>query len=848
MTYMTVSKTKWLLLFFLLSLGASVLGQAGDTRKPWTYWWWMGSAANRADITWQMERFAAKGLGGVHIIPIYGAKGFESKFVPFLSRDWVDLLQFTIGEGRRLGLGVDMTTGTGWPFGGPDVTPGMAAMKWEIENGEVVTGMTKQMVKRAAPGGEGLVLDPFGSGNMEKYLQKFDRAFNGLEELPRSLYNDSYEVYGANWTPGFAGEFTKRRGYPFAEAVGMLSGKGSDEEKELVRIDYRQTLAELLREHYTVPWVEWSRQRGMKTRLQAHGSPANILDIYAEADIPETESFGTSQFPIPGLRVDPDFEEERFGKPNPLAMKMASSPAHLAGKPLVSSETTTWLANHFKVSLSQVKPQVDELFVSGINHIFYHGTTYTPRDEPFPGWLFYASTNYGPHSHFDKHFHLLNAYATRIQTYLQQSVPKNDILLYFPIHDLWAEAGEEPVSIRMLDVHHTEKWLARLPFGIIAKDLWEEGYTFDYISDNQLKAVKSMADGRLDTGGGIYKALLIPACANLPESTLDELKRLSEKGVSIIFEGPLPNRATGWAGNAARSMKLREDLALLAKKKNVFTSGNWRSELEAAGAVPEMIAGKGLQFIRKEYGNRAFYFIANLSNRFNAGWIKLNNIAGAATASEPLTGLKYKLPVRETGGVREFFIRLLPGESVMILDEEQAAGPEPRYPAGHSFSLAGSWKLTFTEGQPRLPGPVVMQDLKSWTALPDSGAYFSGTAVYRLQFDLPDGIPLQREIVLDLGDVREVAEVRLNGKDAGTAWSIPFQLRLPAGALKRKQNVLEVAVTNLSANYMRLLDEKSPGWKKFYDINIVDITYHPFKAALWEPMPSGLLTGVKLLY
>ena len=75
------------MLFFLLSLGASVLGQAGDTRKPWTYWWWMGSAANRADITWQMERFAAKGLGGVHIIPIYGAKGFESKFVPFLSRD-----------------------------------------------------------------------------------------------------------------------------------------------------------------------------------------------------------------------------------------------------------------------------------------------------------------------------------------------------------------------------------------------------------------------------------------------------------------------------------------------------------------------------------------------------------------------------------------------------------------------------------------------------------------------------------------------------------------------------------------------------------------------------------------
>ncbi len=825
-----------------------VSGQSGDTQKPWTYWWWMGSAANRADITWQMERFAAKGLGGVHIIPIYGAKGYESQFVPFLSREWVDLLQFTIGEGRRLGLGVDMTTGTGWPFGGPDVTPGMAAMKWKVENGEVVTGMTKQMVKRAAPGGEGLVLDPFGSGNMEKYLLKFEHAFGGLDALPRSFYNDSYEVYGANWTPGLAAEFEERRGYPFAGAVRMLSGKGSAEEKALVRIDYRQTLAELLREHYTMPWVEWSRQRGMKTRLQAHGSPANLLDIYACADIPETESFGTSQFPIPGLRVDPDFEEERFGKPNPLAMKMASSPAHLAGKPLVSSETTTWLANHFKVSLSQIKPQIDELFVSGINHIFYHGTTYTPRDEPFPGWLFYASTNYGPHSHFDKHFHLLNAYATRIQTYLQQSVPKNDILLYFPVHDLWAEAGEEPESIRMLDVHHTEKWLAKLPFGIIAKNLWEEGYTFDYISDNQLKAVKGTADGRLDTGGGIYKALLVPACAHLPESTLDELKRLSEKGTRIIFEGPLPDRATGWAGNAERSAKLREEIALLVKKENVFTSGSWRNGLEAAGAAPEMIAGKGLQFIRKEYGNRAFYFIANLSNHFEEGWIRLNNVTRAATASEPLTGRAHRLPVRETNGALEFFLGLLPGESVMILEEEQTGDPEPVQPAGHSFSLTGSWKLTFTEGQPRLPRPAVMQDLRSWTTLPDSAAYFSGTAVYSLQFDLPDDIPLNREIVLDLGDVREVAEVKLNGKEAGTAWSIPFRLRLPAGALKRKRNVLEIAVTNLSANYMRLLDEKRPGWKKFYDINIVDITYEPFNAARWEPMPSGLLTGVKLLY
>ncbi len=105
---------------------------------------------------------------------------------------------------------------------------------------------------------------------------------------------------------------------------------------------------------------------------------------------------------------------------------------------------------------------------------------------------------------------------------------------------------------------------------------------------------------------------------------------------------------------------------------------------------------------------------------------------------------------------------------------------------------------------------------------------------------------MNQTYLLDLGDVREVADVRLNGQPLGTAWCLPFRLTIPAGQLKPRNNRLEIIVTNLSANYMRLYDRQHPGWKKFYDINIVDIRYRPFDATRWDALPSGLLGPVTL--
>ena len=678
-----------LLLWFLLAESSILFAQ--NTAKPWTYWWWMGSTVTESDITWQLENFAKAGLGGVHIIPIYGVKGLEKQAIPYLSPQWMRVLSHTVREGKRLGLGVDMTTGTGWPFGGPNVSTEFAAKKWQFSNGQLQSVLTKQAVKRAAPAGEGLVLDPFSATAMPHYVQRFDSAFANFKDRPRAMYNDSYEVYGANWTDDFLNEFKKRRGYDLQSQWAAFT----DTTTVLVKMDYHQTLSELLLENYAKKWTDWSRKQGFLSRYQAHGSPGNLLDLYEVADIPETESFGSSRFPIKGLRVDEQYEVKTFGTPNALAMKFASSAAHLTGKKLISSESTTWLANHFKVSLSQIKPQLDELFTAGINHIFYHGTTYTPQSEPYPGWLFYASTNYGVHSHFWKHYSLLNQYVERCQTILQNSQPDNDLLVYFPIHDLWATKARASGGIHLLEVHHVDKWLLKLPFGQLSEWLWNNGFAFDFISDNQLQNFNSLTSKK-------YKTILVPATTYLPETTLARLNALSKSGVKVVFMEHLPQQPTGFYEQVERSGRFQKLIQTFSNNQ-VFSN---LQEIEKLKLRQEKWAKEGLKFIRKVQNGKVVYFVANQNQTFNAGWITLATPAQKVTRYNPLTNINTPLLTKIEKGHTQVYLQLLSGESCfLMLDSSSGKTQNATKNAVQSTTmLQGNWKLEFVEGKPYIDG------------------------------------------------------------------------------------------------------------------------------------------------
>src|SRR5690606_8750135 len=134
-----------------------------------------------------------------------------------------------------------------------------------------------------------------------------------------------------------------------------------------VLCDYRETISELVLDNFTQTWKKWAHNYSAIVRNQAHGSPSNILDLYAVVDIPEIEG------------------------DEPLRFKMATSSGNVSGKKLVSPEAATWLNEHFESNLADIKEALDKFMLQGINHLVYHGTTYSPAEEPWPGRLFYAA-------------------------------------------------------------------------------------------------------------------------------------------------------------------------------------------------------------------------------------------------------------------------------------------------------------------------------------------------------------------------------------------------------------------------------------------------------------------------
>lgn len=834
-------------LLFLFSSVCLYAQKAISTAKPWAYWWWLGNAVDEKNITANLEDYAKAGFGGMHIIPIYGVKGEESKFIPYLSPRWVEILEYTVSEAHRLGLGIDMTVGTGWPFGGSHVTEQDAAKAFKIqkqgENYSLTLVPTRQKVKRAAPSAEGLVVDHLDSEALNHYFKPFESVFTSKNIEIRAFYNDSYEVYGANWTPQFFEKFKILRGYDLEKHLDVLAKDTAitDREKRIWS-DYHETLSDLLYDIFTKKYVDFTHKLGKIARNESHGAPANILDLYALNDIPESEFFGSKPYDIPLYKQDEDYQIKQFGIPGSLILKLASSAAHISGKRLVSSETATWLGNHFKVSLKQIKPIIDESFVSGINHIFYHGVPYSPKEAAYPGWLFYASTNFNQQSHFWEHLPQLNRYIERCQTLLQNAQSDNDVLVYFPIYDLWHSVGRSSKT-HPIDVHAILKdGMFTTPLGKTARALQEKGYAFDFVSDRQLEHFVTSAKSLKG-----YKTVIIPPTTYMPLKTLEALKSLEKKGVTIIFCEKLPESVNGFKDFEPRQLLFKD---LLKDYKPVADIASWQPPLSIRR---EKLAEKDLEFIRKKMPNgNILYFITNPNQKFKNGKISLSTEGVAVQVFNPLLNYRYNIDFKKLGQNQlEIPLNLASGESLFIevlnTPSKKSNPPLPNPQMSTAMPITGTWQVDFLQGAPQLPKSFTTDKLGSWTNSSDTMAqYFSGKARYSTTFKIEKS-RIGKLAWLDLGDVRESAEVRINGKSIGVAWCLPMRLIIPEGLLK-ESNTLEIDVINLSANRIRYMDKKGDNWKKFYDINIVDITYRPFDASLWQPVLSGLLGEVKLMF
>lgn len=806
--------------------------------RPGTYWWCPGSAWDKESIDWNLENFKAGGIGTAHIVPIYGAKGYEDRNIIYLSDKWIDSLKYILDKAESLGMQIDMTTGTGWCFGGPDLPKDHRDTRARLneQTGELMF-QTRRMVKRAAPGGAGHMLNPFSSNAIISYIERFDKALAACPQLPRAQYHDSFEYQG-NWSAEMPDEFRTRRGYDLDGHIKTLFSDSDDSDTaRRIKYDYRLTVAEMHLE-FIRKWAGWARSRGMLTRDQAHGSPTNLLDVYAVADIPETEMFGSPKFPIPGFRY-----EEQFCRPSdsdPRICRMASSAAHVAhepGKQLVSSESCTWMREHWHGTLGQIKLEMDLFFLAGINHVFYHGSCYSPKDAPWPGWFFYASTKADWRNSIWRDMPFLNDYIARCQSVLQAGQPANDILVYWPIHDLWMDA--EGV-LKNLTVHHKE-WMDDSRIGDVANLLDGKGFAFDYISDSMLNRIH-WKKGRFHAPGGRYKVILIPKCTFMPATTLKRLADFTRQGGVVIFEGTLPGDVPGY-GNLG---KHREVFAHVKKSmKNVCIEDDIVKALGRSGVKRETMADFGLRYIRRKTKDAHWYFIANHTERAFNGWLPLAVSFKSAVLHDPMTGTSALLPMKN----QQFYMDIAPGESFIIQASTSKIDAKPYVsakPTGPAFTLEGKWRIEFIEGGPDLPKAYGTNSLSSWTDAPDEKAkIFAGTARYSLTFDLPD-FQKAEDYWLDLGDVRESARIKINGVDAAMLFALPMRARV-GRFLKKGVNTIEIEVTNLAANRIRDLEIRKVNWKIMHDINIVTPAYKRFDASIWPIQPSGLLGPVKLI-
>ncbi len=857
------------ILFFIGSVSCSTekLSWPEPTQesRPWTRWWWMGNAVDKGNIKRELKEMADMGIGGVEITSIYGVKGEEDRFIEYLSPKFREMLEFTIEEAGKLGMGVDLPPGSGWRCGGPFVPEQKGLWSLQIDKTEVkrdvlwslpagfegasvilfkgadgkkivfspddnyipetdgiiyIAGRIKNndKVKRASIGGEGWAIDTFDEEITNWYLDEFSKRLGIEKGLIRCYFHDSFE-YTGDFTNNFSEEFRRRRGYDFANYLDVLAGDSKELEAR-VKSDYRETLADLVLESFIQPMTEWAHKNVSLNRNQAHGSPGNILDLYAACDIPETEIYDTVA----------------LGKPNIFVNKFASSAAHVTGQKLISSESYTWLNGHWTVTTSDMVRAANRFFLAGINHMFFHGTCYSPDDAEWPGWLFYAATQINNRNSLWREMPALFKYIERCQGVMQSSKPESDLLIYWPYYDVAAGEGR---IFNHIGVHSESVWFGREPVAGLSKKLVSAGYTFDFISDRQLSDCRIENGKVVTSGGAVYKALIVPKTKYIPVSTMEHCNRLLSGGATLLFDRSLPETVPGLNDLENREKALNEIKELIDK-------GNAGDIIRLLGSYgingEKSLSEKGFDFIKMKMGGNDWYMVFNCNTGAVDEYVKLNSKSRNYIFFSPMSG---KISRAETSGegVR---IRLESEEVVFIMCSNKRVDiPGHIYnDTGIEKEIKGMWKISFIEGGPVFPGDISISALKPWTEMGDGETErFAGTAKYSIEFEVEENI---KGAFVDLGDVRDCARIKMNGKDYGTLLGPSYTIWIDN--LEKGKNNLEVEVTNVAANRIRDLDVRGIIWKKFYDINFISLGAGPFDAFHWEVRDAGLLGPVTIKY
>jgi hypothetical protein len=878
-------------------------------------WWWFGPAVTKPEIQRELEQMKATGIGGVEIATLYPLAlddpqtGFHN--LPYLSDEHIDDLRFAESEARRLGMRVDITLGSGWPFGGPHIPITQAAGEMRVEavaipsgarsiaipsisTGEqwvatflvpgsgdalafkdaklvpksaseygrlqippdlegphtamfFISSRTGMTVKRPAVGAEGFVLDHYDQNAIETHLHAVgDRLMEAFgDHPPYAVFSDSLEDYGSDWTGDLLKQFQQRRGYDLTPHLPALVAD-SGPETSAVRRDWGKTLTELANEHYLAPLQAWARQHHTLFRSQTYGFPPVTLSSNLYEDLPEGEGKAT-------LLMWRQFSDTRW----------AASAGHLFGRPVISSETWTWLHSPaFRATPLDMKAEADLHFLQGINQLVGHGWPYSPEIAGEPGWRMYAAGAFNAHNPWWFAMPDLAGYLQRVSFALRLGKPANDVALLLPNDDAWAGftlANESSPSVTTKGGFNTrgedvsiDESMPKLLGNRVIPQILDAGFNLDFIDGDAI-----------DTLGLPYPVLILPGVERLPLVTYQKIEQYAFDGGIVIATRRLPSTAPGLLNAENDSRQIQEISQRLFRDNGAL--GHFLEDEDKLGNAaatyyrPDVVfspKAPQIGFVHRQVSGGNLYFLANTSNQPLSVLARFRQAAKYAEWWDPFSGRI--TPVENAARIE---LALEPYESRLIFFTDSVIPPEPMWisdPDAKVIDLSTDWNLTFSG----LDQTIHMAALHPWSE-EEPFKYYSGLVTYEKTIDLPANLSSGTSLVLDFGEgtlvakpeplptfnlqaylegpVREAAEVFVNGHRTGVVWHPPFTMDLSA-FLKAGKNDLRLIVGNTAIN--SLAGRALPNYRWLNDR--YGERFIPQGMDNLQPLESGLLGGLRL--
>jgi hypothetical protein len=764
-------------------------------------------------------------------------------------------------------------------------SPPADEQSWEI----LRIGYTSSDARVSTSSGawQGLAIDYLDPTALDQYWNKtvlplLTAAKPYVGRSLKYLASDSWELGGTNWTGNFREEFRKRRGYDPVLYLPVVSGRivGSRDLSTRFLADLRRTVADLVNGHYD-HLALLSNKFGLGIQCESggpHGAPFDALETFRSSAIPQTEYWAMSP-------------EHRSGDADRFFVKEAASAAHIYGRPLAAAEGMTSIGNQWNESLGMnLKPSFDQALTEGMNRLVWHEFTSSPPELGLPGQEYFAGTHLNPNVTWWRNAGQFTLYLNRAQFLLQQGLPVADVLYYYGdnVPNFVRLKRDDPAQVLPgfdYDVTSTDGLLHRL--SITSGNLQTTGgihYRALVLPRSHILplAALELAERYVQAGGVLIGDRPLRSQGVVPESDARKFAQITD---------------ALWT-TCERSV----DHHVLIGKGQLFCADSFRDALKTIHLSPdfEVPADQtaALDYIHRRSPAGDIYFIRNTQPRPLQTTVTLRVTGRQPEAFDAVTGeIHQTLLFTATADHRtKVSLALEPYGSVFLLFRHPAAknyvtsitrdgttiyssGESPERmsspgtlaveneggtPVLHTADT-GAYEVTFANGQIRrvnaertsniqiskawsltfppgwgAPSQLQLDSLQSWTESNDPGVrYFSGTATYRTTINLTDSFLAGRNAIwLDLGEVHEVAAVRINGRSAAILWKAPYSLRADP-LLHPGENTIEVDVTNLWPN--RLIgDAQSPNGKHYTWTNIRKYTKDS------PLLPSGLLGPVVL--